>query len=164
MIEQAKERKVSGRMVLTILVAFFAVITAVNALMATLAIRTFGGLEADNAYRAGLEFARELNAAKLQEAQNVKVDIGTSRLANGNTAFRLTVRNADQASLPRLVAKLELRHPAAKRHDRTVMLSPAGGGVFVGELTLDPGQWNVRVSIDRAGERFFRSMNRIQIP
>ncbi len=158
------ERKVSGRMVFITLVAFFGVITAVNAVMATLAIRTFGGVEANNAYQAGLEFARELAAAKKQEASRIRVDVVASAGTNGATRFTLTAQNIEPRNWAEFSARLELRHPADKRHDHMVVLTRSENGVFAGEAEIEPGQWNARVSLDRGGERVFRSVNRISIP
>ena len=51
-------REVTGRMVLVCLVAFFAVVAGVNAVMIRAAVSTFGGVETESAYQAGLAFAR----------------------------------------------------------------------------------------------------------
>jgi len=163
MTEQAKEMKVSGRMVLVTLVAFFLVVAAVNAVMATLAIRTFGGLESDNAYKAGLEFSRELNAAREQQARNIAVDISSERLASGKTRFKLTVANLDRATAADLRASIEFRHPADRKHDHSVVLSRSADGSYVGETQIEAGQWNARLSLDHNGERVFRSVNRLVV-
>jgi len=162
-MNRAGEMKISGRMVLVTLVAFFAIIASVNALMATLAIRTFGGVEVENAYRAGLEFARELGAAREQQARNIQVDIVTRRLADGRTDFRLTAGNIDAAGGSQLRVVLELRHPADRRHDQIVVMNRIGAGTFGAQSEIAPGQWNVSISLDRGGERIFRSVNRIAI-
>ncbi len=160
----AKQKKVSGRMVLFALVAFFAVIAAVNVFMATVAIRTFGGVEAENAYRAGLDFAKELAAARSQQTRNLQVEIASSRLEGGVTRFRLGLTDPARLAGPDARAVVELRHPANKRHDQTVVLGRQADGVFTGDVRIEPGQWNVWISIDRDGERLFRSVNRITIP
>lgn len=163
-MQNTKEMKVSGRLVLITLVTFFVVIASVNALMATLAIRTFGGVEADNAYRAGLDFARELAAARSQQARNLQVDMTSSRVDGGKTRFRLTVANLETIAGSDLRVSLDLRHPADKRHDHAIILSRQLGNSFVGDVEIEPGQWNVRISIERGGERLFRSVNRMTIP
>ncbi len=162
-MSSTREIKVSGRMVLVTLILFFSVIAGVNALMATLAIRTFGGLEADNAYRAGLEFARELRAARDQQARNLKVEVATKRLPDGSTDFRLSVENLEPAAVAGLRAVLELRHPADRRHDHRVELRRINAGEFGGQSFVEPGQWNVRISLDRENERIFRSVNRMTL-
>ncbi len=164
MVSRAREIKVSGRMVLIAFVMFFAVVAAVNALMATLAIRTFGGVEADNAYKAGLEFAHDLNAARAQQARNLKVDVTTQRIAGARTEFKLSVSGIDAAQSVQLQATIELRHPADRRHDHILRLVRGKDGVFAGTADVEPGQWNVRVSLSRGEDRIFRSINKVTIP
>ena len=48
--------RLTGRMVLACLVAFFAIVFGVNAIMIRAAMSTFGGVETQNAYQAGLAF------------------------------------------------------------------------------------------------------------
>jgi nitrogen fixation protein FixH len=162
-VKNTREVKVSGRMVLICLVAFFAVIAGVNALMATLAIKTFGGVEAENAYRAGLEFARELSSSRAQQERNIKVDVTTSRTKAGIVKFRMVVQGTE-GSVSSLQANLELRHPADKRRDHKITLTRNPDGAFTAETEVEPGQWNALISLERGGERLFRSVNRVTIP
>jgi nitrogen fixation protein FixH len=57
----------TGRHAAAILVAFFAVVIAVNMLMATLATRTFGGVVVENSYVASQHYNRWLAEARRQE-------------------------------------------------------------------------------------------------
>lgn len=59
----AQPRELTGRIVLTWLVGFFAVVFAVNGVMAVAAISTFSGLDSDSPYQAGLAFDAEIAAA-----------------------------------------------------------------------------------------------------
>lgn len=162
-MENSKGMKVSGRMVLVALVAFFSVVAGVNAIMATLAIRTFGGLEAGNAYRAGLEFSRELQAAKDQQAKNIQVDVTTAKLPDGTTSFRMTTKNLAPAEMTGVQAKVELRHPADSRRDHVIVLTRSPDGSFSGTTQVERGQWNARLSLEKGDVRVFRSINRITI-
>ncbi|MBX3518659.1 MAG: FixH family protein [Xanthobacteraceae bacterium] len=162
-MQHSNEARVSGRFVLSLLVAFFVAIAAVNVTMATLAIKTFRGLEADNPYKAGLEFSSEIAAAKLQQARNMDVELTTKRLISQEVQFGLVIRNVDPATKRQLSARLELRHPADKHRDITLTLRPEQGDVFLGVAKLQPGQWIARISLDAAGERIFRSVNRLTI-
>src|SRR5262245_65523050 len=74
-------RKVTGRMVLICLVAFFAVVTGVNAIMIAAAVSTFGGLETESAYQAGLAFARDRAAAAAQDSLHWQVKAKVSSVA-----------------------------------------------------------------------------------
>jgi nitrogen fixation protein FixH len=157
-----RHRRVTGRFVLITLVVFFGVITAVNALMATLAIRTFGGIEAENAYRAGLAFSKEITAGRDQKARDLRVEVATNRQSGGMMEFRLTIHNVDAKELPRMRARIDLRHPADRRHDRVLSLKQEGSE-FVGTIAVESGGWNLRISLDTNNERIFQSNNRIVI-
>src|SRR4051794_41770775 len=61
-------REVTGRMVLVGLVAFFAAVAGVNAVMIWAAVSTFGGVDTESSYQAGLAFARETAAVAAQDA------------------------------------------------------------------------------------------------
>src|SRR3954468_20640724 len=52
-------KQVTGRIVFSCFASFFAVVAAVNAVMVWAAVRTFGGVETESSYQAGLAFARE---------------------------------------------------------------------------------------------------------
>ena len=68
-----RPKELTGRMVLFCLVAFFAVVAGVNAIMIRAAVSTFGGVETANAYQAGLAFAREIAEAAAQDALHWQV-------------------------------------------------------------------------------------------
>ena len=68
-----RPKELTGRMVFICLVAFFAVIAAVNAVMIRAAVSTFSGIETANSYQAGLAFAREIAAAEAQDALHWQV-------------------------------------------------------------------------------------------
>src|SRR5262249_61393294 len=61
-------RELTGRTVFVCLVGFFAVVAAANAVMIRAAVSTFGGLETESSYQAGLVFAREEAQARSQDA------------------------------------------------------------------------------------------------
>jgi nitrogen fixation protein FixH len=56
-------KEVTGRMVLLCLIGFFFVVVGINAVMVRVAVSTFGGVETDSSYKAGLAFAKEAQAA-----------------------------------------------------------------------------------------------------
>jgi len=69
----------TGRMVLVCLVLFFATVVGVNAVMIRAATSTFGGVETENAYQAGLAFNREHAAAMAQDGRNWNVTAAVTR-------------------------------------------------------------------------------------
>ena len=65
LVENGKSDITIGRLVR--LVTFFAIVAAVNAVMMTAAITTFGGVETGSSYQAGLTFARDNSAVQAQD-------------------------------------------------------------------------------------------------
>jgi len=153
-------RKVTGRMVLICLVAFFAVVTGVNAIMIAAAVSTFGGLETESAYQAGLAFARDRAAAAAQDSLHWQVKAKVSSVAGATLVEVLANDDADRP-LAGLQASARLAHPADKRADRVIVLHEDAPGRFQGRDASLSGQWELIVELSRDRTRLFRSKNRI---
>src|SRR5947207_11499241 len=87
-------REVTGRMVCICLIAFFGVVAGVNAVMIRAAVSTFGGVETESAYQAGLAFARENAAVQVQDELHWQVD---ARVTPGDAASAVEVSVRDAA-------------------------------------------------------------------
>jgi nitrogen fixation protein FixH len=157
-------RELTGRMVLTWLVGFFAVVGAVNAVMIGAAISTFAGLEHDSPYQAGLAFDQEIAAARLQDALHWQVQAKVAKSDTGETLVEISARDAGGAPLPGLGATAMLVHPTDRRLDRELTMTQVGAGRFNGATGVAAGQWDVVIELTREGVRRFRSKNRIVLP
>jgi nitrogen fixation protein FixH len=136
------------------------VIAAVNAFMIRAAVTTFGGVEARNAYQAGLTYEREIEAARAQDAMHWQVKANVHR--NGDaTAITIDARDAAGTPLAGLEARLTLSHPLDRRVDRGVALHEEATGRFSGTTAFAAGQWDLNIELSRDGERLFRSRNRV---
>src|SRR5262245_30122302 len=71
--KETGEFQVTGRMVLAALLGFFGLVAGVNAAMIYAAVSTFGGVETESSYRAGLAFAREAATVAAQDARHWSV-------------------------------------------------------------------------------------------
>jgi nitrogen fixation protein FixH len=157
--EEATER-VTGRMVLICLVAFFAVVIGVNAVMIAAAVSTFGGLETEGRYEAGRAFARDHAAAAAQDALHWRIKGKVSAEA-GRTLVEVVASDDADRPLAGLQASARLVHPADKRADRVIALREDAPGQFKGRDTPLAGQWELVIELSRDGTRLFRSNNRI---
>ncbi len=153
-------RPVTGRMVLVCLIGFFAVVAGINAVMAWLAVSTFGGVETANAYQAGLAFAREIAAVEAQDALHWHV---TGRVSSdaGATRVEVIARDRDARPLSGLGATARLVHPTDRRADQIVPLEERAPGSFRGMAPPVTGQWSLDIELARDGIRLFRSRNRV---
>jgi nitrogen fixation protein FixH len=153
-------RPLTGRTVLLCLLAFFGVVAAVNAVMIRFAVSTFGGVETENAYQAGLAFGREIAAVAAQDARHWQVE-GRVAAAADATLVEVTARDAGGRPLAGVEAVARLVHPTDRRGDRVVALDEAAAGSFRGRTDPVAGQWALVIELSRAGERVFRSRNRV---
>lgn len=157
---EARPRVLTGRAVLIWVVGFFAVVSLVNAIMIRAAVSTFGGVETSSAYQAGQTFAREVESARAQDARHWQVTADVHR--NGDLALVvIDARGADGKPLAGLAASAALHHPANARADHAVALSETAPGRYTGTSATAAGQWDVLIDLSRAGERVFRSRNRV---
>jgi nitrogen fixation protein FixH len=156
-----RSKQVTGRTVLVWLVAFFAIVAGVNAVMIRAAISTYGGLETESSYQAGLVFAREAAEARAQDALHWRVDASLAPVHDGATALVIDARDAAGRPLRGLAAAARLVHPADQRDDHAVALHETQPGVFRGSALAAAGQWDLVIELARDGARVFRSKNRV---
>ena len=158
---ERKPRQLTGRTVLLCLVAFFAVVAAVNVIMMTAAVTTFSGVETVNSYQAGVTFAREEAAAEAQGSLHWRVNWSLRPQANGLTQVELSAQDRSGQPLAGLEATVSLIHPNDRRLDRPITMQANAPGRFSGVVTPSPGQRDLVIELSRDGERLFRSKERI---
>ena len=161
MANAKKPREVTGRTVLFCLIAFFGAVFAVNAIMVKAATSTFGGVETQSSYKAGLQFSREASRAHEQDRLHWKVEGHIARTAAGAAALDVGVRDAAGNPVTGITAEARLAHPADERRDRTIALTATGAGAFHGDAQAQAGRWELIVDLYRGDERVFRSRNEI---
>jgi nitrogen fixation protein FixH len=141
-------RSFTGRHMAAIMIAFFGVIVAVNILMATFAVSTFGGKVVDNSYVAGQRFNFWLREARAQQA--LGWDCTVTREEDGRVAVRLR----DQGRQPLRDARIEgvASHPVGRAEDVPVRFSTEGDGRFVSDRPLPEGRWYLHLTVTRGGD------------
>ena len=156
-----RAKEVTGRTVLVCLVAFFGVIFAVNAVMIRAAVSSFGGLETESSYQAGLDFERETARARAQTALHWRVDARLAPLHEGTTWLTVMARDTQGQALKGLTATARLVRPTDQQDDRVVALQETQPGEFRGGTAALAGQWDLVLELRRDGARVFRSKNRV---
>jgi nitrogen fixation protein FixH len=149
--------------VLACFVGFFLAVAAINAVMIRLAVTTFGGVETESSYKAGLAFKAETAASIAQVARGWKVDVRLESVGEG-VAVNVTVRDAAGQAVPSLVADIGLAHPADRRRDVAMNVSEQSAGVFRATTQGATGRRTLVIDLTRNGERVFRSVERIVVP
>jgi len=135
-------RKFTGRHMLAIMIAFFAVVVGVNFTMATLAAETFGGTVVDNSYVAGQHFNTWLAAGRAQERLGWRTALELDR------DRRVTVALRDAAG-PLAGAELDAvaRHPLGRAPDIALRFRADPSGSYVSRQPLPAGRWLVHLHV-----------------
>ena len=155
-------KPLTGGKVLFMLIAFFGVVIAVNGIMAKLAIQTLPGTEVDSAYSASLAYENEIAAAHDQNARNWKVDAHIQRGPDGGATLQVEARDSSGLPMTGLNFQGRFERPADRRADQAVTLAEVASGVYRGSAPLiGPGQWDLVLEGDTAGQRLFLSKNRV---
>jgi nitrogen fixation protein FixH len=160
-LDRTGPRQVTGRMVLVMMVAFFAVVVGVNAFMAHEALSTFSGVDADSAYKAGQKFEQEVAAAEAQDAEHWQVDVKVTPAPGGAVRLDVAARDAAGKPLSGLSATAVFARPTDRRLDRNMPVAEDAPGYFHGNDVVAAGQWDLILEFSREGDRLFRSKNRV---
>lgn len=129
----------TGRHITIIMVAFFAVVIAVNLLMARYATSTFGGVVVENSYVASQKFNGWLDSAERTRNLGWKID------AARDAAGRVTLATAGVPAGATVSAVA--RHPLGRVPDVPLTFEQAGAAAFASTATLPEGRWVVRLKV-----------------
>lgn len=153
MMRSSTPRRFTGWHMTGILVAFFAVVIAVNMLMATLAVRSFGGVVVDNSYVASQKFNGWLKAARAQEAQGWRETIAV------DAQRRVQVSLVDAAGAPfnGVAVTATAAHPLGRAPDIALTFREASPGRYSSDRALPAGRW--RLSLSAADHRFVHEID-----
>ncbi len=138
----------TGRHMAAILVGFFAVVLAVNLLLARLAGATFGGVVVENSYVASQHFNRWLGEAERERRLGWQASV--TRRADGRLVVTLTGA-PDSVTLTALA-----RHPLGHLPDVRLGFARDAGGAFVSNETLPLGRWRLRLEASAEGKTWRR--------
>lgn len=144
------KRAFTGWHMLGVMLAMFGTIIAVNAVMATYAVTTFGGTVVDNSYVATARYNGWLAAARAQELRGWRIE---TKL-DDDRLMRVVVRSpgGEVAGSVRATA----RHPLGRAPDRPLAFVRAADGAYVATQPLPSGRWhlNLVVTIGASKGRF----------
>lgn len=137
----------TGRHMATILIAFFAVVIAVNFYMARVAIGSFGGTVVENSYVASQNYGRWLRAADAQARAGWQ-----AQAAIEHGYLRVMLRRADKVVADAPVSAIA-RHPLGRVADRRLMLVPGSvPGRYRATAPLPAGRWRIEIIVRHGAE------------
>lgn len=159
----APPRPLTGRRVLALVLAFFAVVFLANGAFVWLALTSWTGIDTENAYVEGLNYDETLRRAARQRALGWRLE---HVLAGDRAGRRLEVRLSDRDGFPvgGVEVGAELRRPTHQAEDVRLTLGADGEGRFRSDaFALAPGQWDLVVRVGRGGETLYRRDARIWV-
>ncbi len=150
MATKIEHKQFTGKHMLASIVTFFAVIFAVNFVMAYLANSTWSGLVVENGYVASQSFGKDLANAKTQEAMGWLVS-----LDHGDGQISISFSGRGGEKLPGLTVLGQLRRPTTDKLDQQLVFASAAPGTYVAPVKLEPGVWEIEIdAADAAGESY----------
>ncbi|MES2781993.1 MAG: FixH family protein [Pseudomonadota bacterium] len=148
--------KFTGWHMTAILVAFFAVVMAVNFTMARMAVSSFGGTVVDNSYVASQKYNRWLTEAAQQD--RLGWDVAVSMDANRHVRIDTS---SDGAMLDQVTAVGDALHPLGRAADVPLAFAATPQGYLLSTKPLPAGRWNLRLSL-RRGADIFKLVEQVQ--
>jgi nitrogen fixation protein FixH len=139
-----------------IFVGFMAIVVLVNAGMVTAALSTYSGLAHRDAFGRGVAYNRVIENVERQERLGWKVDLhlGEAR-AEGIQSLAVSLRDASGSALGGARITATLRRPVENVAPVEITFDEQAIGSYAGgPVALRRGQWDARVVVERAGERY----------
>jgi len=148
--------RLKGWHVLAMLLGFFALVAAANAIFITFAVRSFPGEEEEKSYLQGLHYNDRLAQRRAQEALGWSAEIASARLQDGVATIELIYRHADGAPIYGLDIGGLIGRPAGRADDQALVFTPASNGAYRVEIEgLRSGVWKLTAHAQNArGETF----------
>ena len=147
MTDTRKPKAFTGRHMTAILIAFFAVVMAVNFTMARFAMSTFGGKVVENSYVASQHYNEWLKRAEAQERlgwdETVSLDSARHVL--------LTVRKNGQP-ITGLGVSATVNHPVGRTAPAALRFEAAADGVLRSTRPLAAGRWQLDLIVRRGAD------------
>ncbi|GIX19023.1 FixH family protein [Erythrobacter cryptus] len=142
----ANHRAFTGRHMAWVLIGGFAVVIAVNVLMASLAVSSFHGTVVDNSYAASQNYNAWLTRAKATAALGWQVEV---RRAAGGWVEITAPRVPESAAITAAAER-----PLGPREATQLAFVPLGEGRWRSTQALAPGRWRVRLAIRAQGQQW----------
>ena len=155
--------ELKGNHVLALLLGFFGVTIAVNAVFVTYALQTFSGEDKPRPYLQGLAYNKTLaeHADQAKLGWTATIDTGLSA-RDGITKVRIVDRNG----VPQdgLTVVVTFRRPTDAAFDRSISLSAIGAGKYEGTAQdLAAGQWDLVARTTAPNGVRFEAMRRVLV-
>ncbi|OSM02559.1 FixH family protein [Magnetofaba australis] len=148
-----------------VIVGILATALVVNATFIYLAGKSSNGLVIEGAYRRGITYNKEIDAARRQMELGWRVSLaGSEALQEGRQgAISLTVLDKSGQPVAGATVAGTLFRPTDQALDQPISMSEAAPGVYQAQITpAQRGIWDVKLKAQR-GEDVYRFVQRISV-
>ncbi len=129
--------KFTGRHMISLIVAFFAVILIANLTMVFFASKSWTGLVVKNSYVASQNFNKDIAAQEKFEKNGWQ---GNMEVEKGVFSFRLT-RAGQGIDGCQVIG--DLQRPVSEHQDYKLVFNSQSPGTYQARRSLKPGRWNL---------------------
>ncbi len=147
--ESVRPKKFTGYHAAAMIVAFFAVVVAVNMMMARFAVSTFSGTLVDNSYVASQSYNKWLEESRKQQAHGWTA----SQVTRLEDKVAMTVRIADDSALQDAEITATAEHPVGRADPITLHFVQDRTGTYISRDILPEGRWKLRITIMHRGNK-----------
>ncbi|MGI9465086.1 MAG: FixH family protein [Aestuariivirgaceae bacterium] len=158
MSDQSQIKSITGRHVLIGMVAFFAVIIAVNLTLATFANLSWTGREVKNSYVASQDYNTKLATAERQRALGWH-----SRLLLDKGELKFTLANSTGTGITGARINAKLKRPVQENDDQPLAFREVAPGDYRAAAPADRGLWDVDLMVDVPAQETYRQIFRINV-
>jgi nitrogen fixation protein FixH len=160
---QTGPRPITGKMVLTWLVAFFGVIIAVNLAFVYFALDSWPGLTTQKAYEEGIAYNKTLEGAARQDAMGWRSHVALGSATPKGTRVLTLTMTGPGGPLAGLAAQARLSRPLGEGMTVDTKLAEDRPGLYAALIRLPAlGRWQVEVTAQAGDGRAFRMVHEIQ--
>ena len=140
-----------GVHVLWMLIAFFALIIAVDTFFIVRAVATFPGEQVENSYVLGLDYNREVERRERQRGLGWRAEAGIAADAGQSLVVRLRSSTDEPVSGLRLTA--QVFSAASGGVNQTITLKERVSGEYAAAVSFSPrARVEIAISVQRPGE------------
>jgi nitrogen fixation protein FixH len=133
-------------------IGFFTLVVAVNGTMIWIALASWTGLAANQAYDRGLTYNRNLDAAARQAALGWRSELAVRMEAEGGE-LELVLTGSDERPVSEAEIVVRFERPTSEGLDFAVRLEAAAPGVYRGAFALPAaGVWDLHATIRRGDD------------
>ena len=152
--------RIRGWHVLVAMILFFGIITAVNAVMITLAIKSFPGQVSVTPYEDGVAYNRKLAQIAAQRELGWQAGIAPEQ----SRALEVQFRDKDGRPLEGLTLTGKLERPATETGRLTPKFRAIAPGSYQADITPASGAWDVSVTARDKDGHVFEAERRVTWP